>query len=291
MIMANELTEKETGGVPGWMRKASTGASLGNIDGSDLKPPRLKMLAGMSPEVMNGKPGASPGNFWMTIFEQSLGPSVTGSIILLSKKYHVWAPKGGDTKGPLATASNGISWDIPNQTFEIRYPGNSKIYKWKIGKLVTDFGATKWGTSQDDDPKSKPIATLTYDTLWLIDMPGGRKQLCVFTSARTGIKPTQNFISALGAQGVDHYFQRYRIVAQKLTGPTGDPYFSYEYQHIGNVQSEEEGKFLRGLYEQYSKTGFVVDLEGEAEDIQTARHTEGTKRDFEHHRDDEEIPF
>ena len=65
VIMSNELTEKESGGVPGWMREASKGAKVGNIDSSDLKPPQLKMLAGMSPEVINGTPGASPGNFWL----------------------------------------------------------------------------------------------------------------------------------------------------------------------------------------------------------------------------------
>jgi hypothetical protein len=279
-IMSNELTERtESGGVPDWMRKASTGVKIGNIDASDLKPPRLKILAGMSPEIMDGVPGAQVGKFWMTILNRNLGDSVTGSMILLRKSYHVWAPRGGsvlkgavgDQKGPLATSSDGIHWDQPNQTFEVRHQGNPSVYTWKIGKLVSDYKANKFGTSQEDDPRSKPIATLTYDMLWAIDLPNGRKQQCVFTASRTGVQPTQNFISTAMEMGVDQFYQRYRIVAQKKTGPTGDPYFTFEYQNIGVIQDQAEGAAMRALYEQYSKSGFITDMEGEADEIRDSK--------------------
>jgi hypothetical protein len=288
-IMTTDLTTSENTGVPDWARKASTGASLGNLDSSDLKPPRLKMLAGMSPEVMNGVPGASPGNFWMTILDLPLGHSVTGSVILYRKSYQVWAPKvpGSEQKGPLASSSNGVVWDIPNQTFEIRFPNNPQTIKWRIGKLVTDHGATKWGTQNPDDPKSKPIATLTYDALWMIDLPSGVKQLCVFTNTRTGVTPTQKFISAVKARGIDQFYQRYRIVQRKFTGPTGDPYFSYDYEHIGNIQDQAEGARMKAIYDQYSKSGFVVDLENEAEEIRQAADPDAMGA----HPVDDEIPF
>jgi hypothetical protein len=292
VIMSNDVVTPDSAAVPDWMKKASTGAKIGNIDSSDLKPPQLKMLAGMSPEVINGTPGASPGNFWLTIFNQPLGHSVTGTFILLRKSYQIWAPKGAgisnEQKGPLASASNGLSWDVPNQTFDIRFPLNPKVYKWKIGKLVTDFGVTNWGTQQPEDPRSKPIATLTYNTLWVIDLPDGRKQLCVFISSRTAVKPMQNFLSALGAHGVDHYFQRYRIVQQKLTGPTNDPYFSYEFQYIGNIQNQADAIQMQALYEQYSKSGFVVDVDQEAEEI---RQNKAPDPDHMNQEDSEEIPF
>lgn len=289
--MANDLTKPETGAVPEWMRKASTGASFGNLDSSDLKPPRLKVLAGQSPEVTDGLPGAVPGNFWMTILSLNLGKEVTGTPILLRKSYQLWAPRGGggEAKGPLATASDGIHWDIPNQVFEVNFPGNPRTYRWHIKNTVFENRMHKFGSSQDDNPGSKPAATLTYDVLWLIDLSDGRKQLCVFTNSRTGIGPTQNFISATKAMGIDQFYQRYRIIIQRKTGPTGDPYFTYDYLYIGNVGSEEEGKAARALWEQYSKSGFVTDFEGEADEIRTERRTEGTKRDV---RDDmEDIPF
>jgi hypothetical protein len=293
-IMTTEVIKPESGAVPDWMRKASTGASFGNIDASDLKPPRLMVLAGQSPAVMDGTPGAVPGNFWISILNINLGQSVTGTPILLRKTYQLWAPKvpGSDQKGPLASASDGIHWDQPNQTFDVKFPGNPRVYKWHVKKTVFENKLHKFGSSQDDDPKSKPAATLTYDVLWLIDLPNGQKQLCVFTNARTGVTPTQNFISTTRAVGVDQYFQRYRIVVQRKTGPTGDPYFTYEYQYIGNLLSEDDGKFTRSLYDQYLKSGFLTDFADEADDINTERRTEGTSRDFTDKMDDEDsIPF
>ncbi len=296
--VANELTEPRSTNISEFLRKESTGASFGNIDASDLKPPQLKLLAGQSPEVIDGIPGALPGNFWITILNQNLGQSVIGSPILLRKTYQVWAPKapGSDQKGPLAVASDGINWDVPNQSFEVRFPGNPRTYTWKLGRTVAETGAQKFGSQQDDNSSSKPIATLTYDVLWLIDLPNGRKQLCVFKSARTGVKPTQNFISTTKAMGIDQFYQRYRIVVQKKPGPTGDPYFTYDYQFVGEVESVADAKMLRGLYDQYAKSGFIADAMGdEAADIHTERHTEGTGRDHggfvPDPRDTDDIPF
>ena len=279
--MAQEITEPRSTNISEFLRKESTGASFGNIDASDLKPPQLKLLAGQSPEVLDGVPGAVPGNFWITVLNMNLGPSVTGSPILLRKSYQVWAPKapGSDQKGPLAVASDGVTWDVPNQSFEVKFLGNPRTYVWKLGRTVTETGAHKFGSSQDDDKSSKPIATLTYDILWRIDLPNGAKQLCVFKAARTGVKPTQNFISTVKAMEIDQFYQRYRIVVQRKTGPTGDPYFSFDYQFVGEVESMEEAKVNRGLYDSYAKSGFVVDATDEAADIHTARHTEGTHRD------------
>jgi hypothetical protein len=293
-IVSNDIVKTESALVPDWMRKASTGASMGNIDGSDLKPPRLKILAGQSPEIMDRTPGAQVGNFWMTILNKDFGPSVTGTPIFLRKSYQLWAPKGiGATdgqKGPLATASDGIHWDVPNQVFEVKFPGNPKVYKWHVRTTVFENKMHKFGSSQDDNPSSKPAATLTYDVLWLIDLPNGKKQLCVFTNARTGIAPTQNFISTARAMGVDQFYQRYKIVSQRKTGPTGDFYYSYDYQYLGNLQTEQEGIEARALYDQYAKSGFVTDFEGEAETIRADRNPEPRPM-YTPKEDEDQIPF
>ena len=266
----------------------STGASFGNIDASDLKPPRLKVLAGQSPEVLDGVPGALPGNFWVTILNQNLGPSVVGSPILLRKSYQVWAPKtpGSEQKGPLASASDGINWDVPNQSFEVKFYGNPRTYTWKLGRTVAETGAHKFGSSQDDDPKSKPIATLTYDVLWLIDLPNGQKQLVVFTAKSSGVKPTQTFISTTQAKGIDQFYQRYRIVVQKKTGPTGDPYFTFDYQFVDLIENEDQAKYMRGIYDQYVKSGFVAEHDDHEETPSTPKRAARATLD-----DDDLPPF
>lgn len=268
--MPNELVERTEAGVPAWMRKASTGVSIGNVDASDLKPPRLKLLAGQSPEIMDGAPGAAVGKFWMTIHNVNLGEAVTGSLVLLKKSYQLWAPKmpGNEQKGPLATASDAIHWDVPSQVFEVKFPqamgGGTEV--WVTKRTVLENGMSKFGSSRPGDPKSKPAATLTYDMLWVVDMPDGSKQLCVFTAARTGATPTQNFISTVKAKGVDQFYQRYQIVSQKKAGPTGDPYFTFEYHFLDTNMSEADGAAMRGLYDQYAKSGFVTDLKDEVDE-------------------------
>ena len=286
-FMSNDIsTFKPTDGVPDFLRKMSTGTSFGNIDASDLKPPRLKVLAGQSPEVLDGVPGALPGNFWVTILNQNLGQSVVGSPILLRKSYQVWAPKtpGSEQKGPLASASDGINWDVPNQSFEVKFYGNPRTYTWKIGRTVAETGAHKFGSSQDDDPKSKPIATLTYDVLWLIDLPNGAKQLVVFTAKSSGVKPTQTFISTTQAKGIDQFYQRYRIVVQKKSGPTGDPYFTFDYQFVDLIENEDQAKAMRGIYDQYVKSGFVAEHDDHDETPTPKRAARATI-------DDDDIPF
>ena len=85
---------------------------------------------------------------------------------------------------------------------------------------------------------------------------------------------------------------------QRKTGPTGDPYFTFDYQFVGEVETMEEAKRNRSLYDQYAKSGFVADaMSDEAADIHTERHTEGTRRDAggfvpdREPRDTDDIPF
>ena len=42
--MTNDITERDDAPVPAWMKAKSTGAQLGNLDASDIKPPEVKLL-------------------------------------------------------------------------------------------------------------------------------------------------------------------------------------------------------------------------------------------------------
>ena len=91
-------------------------------------------------------------------------------------------------------------------------------------------------------PVPKPIATKTFDVLWLIDMPNGAKQLVVFTSSRSGQKVTETFANAVMAREAAGFCQRHRIVVTKPKGPTGDTYFGYDYRFIGLLEDKEEAR-------------------------------------------------
>ena len=107
----------------------------------------------------------------------------------------------------------------------------------------------------------------------------------MFTAARTGVKPVQNFISTVKALGIDQFYQRHRIVVQKKSGPTGDPYFSFDFQYVGEIESMEEAKVLRNLYDSYAKSGFVTDVGGDDD------RPAGKVSDFVPDKDDDEDSF
>ena len=113
----NDVIVNRDQNLPQWMRSKSTGASLGNLDASDIKPPEVKLLQATSPECAE-QPGAQAGSFWLTGQNINLGPEIAPATpIILRKSYVLWNPtKSLDSKVPLAVARDGIHWDVPNQT-------------------------------------------------------------------------------------------------------------------------------------------------------------------------------
>lgn len=279
--MTNDITPHQSAGVPDWARKKEGGLSFGNIDASDVKLPQLKLLAGQSPEVLDRKPGAVPGDFWITRLDVNLGPEITGTPILLRKTYQIWAPKTpmSSQVGPLATASDGINWDVPNQVFEVNFIDGS-TETWATKRTVAESGLARFGSSQPNNPKSKPAAVKTYEVLWVIDLPDGRRQECIFISSRTGLTPTQNFISTTQLMPSEQIYQRYRIRVVSKTGPTGDKYFSYDYNFIGIIQDPKIGEEMKAIYDKRIKSGFVTgtSMEDEAEEIEEGKIAQAEKR-------------
>jgi len=264
--MANDITERADTPVPAWMRQKSTGAVLGNLDASDIRPPEVKLLQATSPEVAE-QPDARSGEFWLTGQNLNLGPEILGTPIILSKTYVVWNPtKSIDSRVPLAVASDGIHWDIPNQSFEVKYPNNPTLYTWCTKRTVAESGLDKFGSSRPEDPHSTPAASMTYQMLWAFRLPDGRPQLGVVTNSRTGIKPMKELFGMIdGRKPLDHYFLRFRIRAVRLTVRPGEYFFGYKYLAAGLVEDEAEGDMYKAFHERFRKAGFSVAMADEAD--------------------------
>ena len=158
--MENEIA-KTSSNVPAWMKAKSTGADMGNVREEDIRPPEIKLLQATSPEC-GEQPNARPGEFWLTGANLPLGPEITGTPIIRKMSYIIWNPtKSLETKGPLAVATDGIHWDIPNQEFKVYYPNNPTPYIWKTKRTVTESGLDRFGSSRHDDPRSTPAASTT----------------------------------------------------------------------------------------------------------------------------------
>ena len=264
--MSNEIVNRDQN-LPAWMRARSTGASLGNLDASDIKPPEVKLLQATSPECAE-QPGAQAGSFWLTGQNLNLGPEIAPATpIILRKSYVLWNPtKSLDSKVPMAVASDGIHWDVPNQEFEVYFPNNPTPYRWKTKRTVAESGLDKFGSSRPDNPRSTPAASMTYQMLWAFRLPDGRPQLGVITNSRTGIKPMKELFGMIDGKGVDHFFQRFRIQAVRLSLRPGEYFFGYKYFAMDNSDmSEAEGESYKALHERFRKAGFSTSMADEAD--------------------------
>jgi hypothetical protein len=273
--MSNNLTETNEP-VPLWMKQKSTGATLGNLDASDIKPPEVKLLQATSPEVAE-QPGARAGEFWLTGQNINLGPEILGTPIILRKSYVIWNPtKSIESRVPLAVASDGIHWDIPNQEFEVYFPNNRTPYKWRTKRTVAESGLDKFGSSQPDNPRSTPAAAMTYQMLWAFRLPDGRPQLGVITNSRTGIKPMKELFGMIdGQKPVDHYFLRFRICAVRLSVRPGEYFFGFKYFAAGRVNDEAEGDMYKAFHDRFRKAGFSVAMADEADPAPPPREYHG----------------
>jgi hypothetical protein len=268
--MSNDLTSRNE--TPLWMRQKSTGAPLGNLSADDMKPPEVKLLQATSPEAAE-QPGARAGEFWLTGRNLNLGPEIVATPIILKKTYVIWNPtKSADNRVPMAVASDGIHWDIPNQELTVYYPNNPKPYIWKTKRTVAESRLDQFGSSRPEDPRSTPAASMTYQMLWAFNLPDGRPQLGVITNSRTGIKPMKELFGMIdGYKPVDHYFLRFRICAVRLSVRPGEYFFGYKYYSEGQLGDDEEalGDSYKALHDRFRKAGFSVAMADEADEKPT----------------------
>ena len=226
-----------------------------------------------------------PASFWLTGQNINLGPEIAPATpVILRKSYVLWNPtKGLDSKVPLAVASDGIHWDVPNQEFEVFFPNNRTPYKWRTKRTVAESGLDKFGSSQPDNPRSTPAASMTYQMLWAFRLPDGRPQLGVITNSRTGIKPMKELFGMIDGKGVDHFFQRFRICAVRLSVRPGEYFFGYKYFAMDNSDmTEAEGEAYKALHERYRKAGFSTSMADEAD----AKPVQSYERDASIDNDD-----
>ena len=290
--MSNDIVGRDEN-VPAWMRQKSTGAVLGNLSAEDMKPPEVKLLQATSPECAE-QPGAQPGQFWLTGRNLNLGPEITPATpIILKKTYVLWNPtKSMELRVPLAVASDGIRWDIPNQEFTVYFPNNRTPYVWKTMRTVAELRLDQFGSSQPDNPKSTPAASMTYQMLWAFRLPDGRPQLGVITNSRTGIKPMKELFGMIdGYKPIDHYFLRFRIQAVRLSVRPGEYFFGYKYFSEGKLGDDEEalGDDYKALHDRFRKAGFSTSMADEAD--ASSKPAYNPDAHLSRAKDDDEIPF
>lgn len=256
----NAVATQANSALPAHLQRART-ASIGNIDSSDLIIPRVKLLQAISPEVTDYE-AAKAGEFWHNGADKSLGKVLRVVPIKVTKSLILWAPRGDD-RGILARSNDGIHWDKPNETFEVKLKGSPKKQVWNTGADVKSSGLAEFGSSIKEDPDSQPAAALTYNWLfYFIDYPD--LSHAVVLNTRSSVKPSKQLISKLEMGSVEPFFRIYEMSVVEAKGAEG-PYNNYQYTSAGFVEDPDIAKITEGLYEHFKDKDYRAN--DEADDV------------------------
>ena len=235
-------------------------AKIGNIDSTDRIIPRIKLIQAISPELQDFQ-DAKAGQFWHTVAQENLGPSLKAIPIIIRKSYVLWAPRNDD-RGILARAMDGIHWDPADAEFTVKPKGSPNTVTYRTAKTVAESGLDQFGTSIPGDNNSAPAASLTYNMLWfLVDFP--ELSPSVIINTRSSVKPMQQLLSRIDSKPVAHYAQIYSISSVQQKGAEG-PYFNFAYAGAG-FADEDQAAICSQLFESFSKGGWVASDESEDE--------------------------
>lgn len=242
--MSNDVA-KTNSGVPEHLAQYQK-AKIGNVDSSDRIIPRIKLIQAISPELVDF-PEAKAGQFWHTIAQQNLGPTIRAIPIIIRKSYVLWAPRNDD-RGILARAMDGIHWDPADAEFTVKPKGSPNNVTYKTKKTVAESGLDQFGTSIPGDANSPPAASLTYNMMWFLpDFPDLSPSVIINT--RSSVKPMQQLLSRIDSKPVPHYCQIYTIGSTQMKGAEG-PYFNFTYTGAGFADTEA-ANICNGLYDQF----------------------------------------
>ncbi len=241
-----------------------------NIARDDMVIPRVALLQAVSPEVIDGR--GESGNFFHTVAEEDLGPTLDVIIVHHSKRYTLWNPRhaGG---GVLARASDGKHWDNDWEG-EIQPFKEKAKYKVKLavkaGEAVgRDVGLGRWGTGDPENEDSPPAATLTHV---LVCVATDRLEMGPFVILlqRSAEPVAKMLLSKVSIDTAPIFGQVYTVGSKVVPGATGDGFNQYTFVKNGHVQDAELYGFLKAQHITFKEEGVKVDESAEQPDDKIA---------------------
>lgn len=256
--------------VPDYAR-GDAGKGLENMTPEDMDQPRLKLMQGISPELDQYN-DLRAGNFLHTAQEAILEGAFKAVVLAYDRRYILWRPRdmGG---GILARADDGVHWDNPGATFEVKLDkkdGGHNVV-WKTARTVAESGLNAWGTMNPHDPQSPPAATLMFNYLLIFPtMPDLIP--AVFTFQRAMIGQGKKFNTKMRT-AVGHKWALFQLVFQfnpfKDTNKSGQEFWNCEVTGAGHYDDPDTYDRYKGLYEIFATRGIKVkDMEDETGESQ-----------------------
>ena len=249
-------------GIPEHMRK-DIGKGLENLSQGDYEMPRLKLLQGISPELLE-KDGLKAGWFYHTLTEDRVGENNGLRVvpIYIDKRYVLWRPRH-DGGGILARADDGVHWNPGVGEFEVFVDkAKTKKVKWVLAPTVAASRLGQWGTYDPDDPKSPPAATQCYV---VVVMSPDNPELgpMALMLQRSTIRVARKLMGKLQVSRAPSFGTVFTMDSVLDQNANGDKFYNFRFTMDGFVQDAEEYNMYAKLHEQFKKSGVQVkDLEG-----------------------------
>lgn len=293
--MARAVAKKKKAAVavqdqmPGFMA-GRAGEGTESLGQADVEIPRIKLIQKASAEL-DEFDDLRPGMFFHTVAEIPLIPepnkddegqpwkSLEIIPLYTDMRYLLWRPQE-DGGGILARADDGIHWDLPNASFDVKLK-NGREVTWKTAPTVRESGLDKWGSEDPRDQESGPAATQTLNVVcYFPQFP--QYSPAVLTFQRTGLKVGRKFIGKLKISEAPSYGMRFNISSKSESGPSGD-YLVLTTKGAGFVADEELFNQCQSLYEIFRDEGLRIrDVEGMEETVETETADEGETAETEY---------
>jgi hypothetical protein len=214
---------------------------FGNIGIQDMEIPALRLLQGLSPQV-KADHSLRAGTFYHTILEEDLGNELNVVVLLVHHSVELWSPKNvrGIDSVRLARAMDGMTWDKPNQRFEVQLP-TGKRTEYFTNRNVQASGLLDWGTSDPDNRNSTPAAKHVYTVILRLLEPKIQGPV-IYTGSVTAnrkIMQLNSKIDLRAAGGVAPLRQIYRVTAEEKQGGAGISWFVPNFSANGDLPEDD----------------------------------------------------
>ena len=207
---------------------------FGNIGADDITLARLKLLQGMSPETRPEGGGHPQGQWFQTTAARTMGTELIVIPLNVRRTVELWDDRDSGN-GVLARSLDGVHWDKPHHKFQIRNR-NGKIITVDTKGSVQASGLTEFGTSDPENPRSAPIASVTYRySLYLEDYRAlGTSMLIVSRTATVAAKQLNDRVNARTVGGTPFFAQRFALRVGRMKAGRNEWYVP-QFENAGDL--------------------------------------------------------
>lgn len=231
--------------VPDYLQgyKGRTGTE--GIESTDVTIPRIKIGQDMTEEVQDGT--LARGALFLNVTKQVLaepGAPMPFTPLWRNKEYILWRPRKDNGGGILARAKlvqtkDGprYQWDKPNQSFEVKIEGKTKVV-WKTKNFIDEDGLDQWGSEIPGQKDSGIAATAHHN--YLVVLEDGL--VAAFSLSKSQAKKAKDFNALLKLSSAPMWARKFNATTIDEKNDQGT-FKNVKFDNAGFVDAETYARY------------------------------------------------